>query len=118
MSSLWQTSSPSSLLLLHDANNYEHFLLSPPSLPPPSVQDGPLHADIGPLNIRIMVGDGNERCWPSDYHVVDIAGCLCECSGQTALKENWPHTQEAVFEEFFPMAHFVPVTFTNQKKLW
>ena len=65
-----------------------------------------------------MVGDGNERHWPSDYHVVDIAGCLCECSAQTTLKKNWSHTQKTVFKEIFPVARFVPATFTDQKNLW
>ena len=32
-------------------------------------------------------------------------------------KKNQPCTQKTVFEEFFPVAHFVPATFTDQKKL-
>ena len=73
---------------------------------------------MGSLNNPIIVGDGNERHWPSDYYVIDIAGCLHECSGQSALKRNQPHTQKAVFEEFFPKAHFVSAMFTDQKQLW
>ena len=92
--------------------------LSPSSSPPPSAQAGPSHANMGSVNNPIIVGDGDERRWPSDYYVVDIAGCLCECSARTSLRKNLPRTQKAVFEEFFPMVRFVPATFTDQKKLW
>ena len=63
-------------------------------------------------------GDDEERRWPADYHVVDIAGCLRAYSGRTSLKRNRDRTQKVVFEEFFPRARFVPATFTDQKKLW
>lgn len=118
MSSLRQTPSPSPLLLLHKTTNHEHLSLSPSSSPPPSAQAGPSHANMGSVNNPIIVGDGDERRWPSDYYVVDIAGCLCECSARTSLRKNLPRTQKAVFEEFFPMVRFVPATFTDQKKLW
>ncbi|EDR05526.1 uncharacterized protein LACBIDRAFT_329487 [Laccaria bicolor S238N-H82] len=82
-----QTSSPSSPLLLHETTHDEHSPLSPSSSPPPSAEEVS-RADTGSLNNPIIVGDGNERRWPSDYHVVDIAGCLRECSGRTSLKKN------------------------------
>ena len=99
-------------------------LLSPPLLPPhtPSLPTpSPLLSTQtagASFNNLVAACDGEERCWPADYHVVDIAGCLHAYSGRTSLKRNWDRMQKAVFEEFFPRAHFVPATFTNQKKLW
>ena len=73
---------------------------------------------MGSINNPITVGDGDERRWPSGYHVIDIARCLHECSARTSLKRNRVCTQKAVFEEFFPNARFIPTMFTDQKKLW
>ena len=98
------------------------------SLPMPSL---PMQATSPPLSFQktgdgagsvldnpLAEGDGEERCWPADYHVVDIAACFRAYSGRTSLKRNRDCTQKAVFEEFFPRARFVPATFTDQKKLW
>ena len=115
MPSPQQTPSPSSL---RQPANHEPALFTRTPSPPPSTLAGPSHADMGSVNNPITVGDGDERRWPSGYHVVDIARCLHECSAQTSLKRNRAHTQKAVFEEFFPNAHFIPTTFTDQKKLW
>lgn len=94
--------------------------MSLPTLPLP-VPSPPLltqPAGAGSAINLLAAGDGEERRWPADYHVVDIAGCLRAYSGRTSLRKNRDHTQKAVFEEFFPMARFVPATFTDQKKLW
>ena len=110
-----QTPSPSSL---RQPANHEPALFTRTPSPPPSTLAGPSHADMGSVNNPITVGDGDERRWPSGYHVVDIARCLRECSARTSLKRNRARTQKAVFEEFFPNARFIPATFTDQKKLW
>ena len=115
MPSPQQTPSPSSL---QQPANHEPALFTHTPSPPPSRLAGPSLADMGSVNNPITVGDGDERYWPSGYHVVDIARCLCECSVWTSLKRNQVHTQKAVFEEFFPHARFIPATFTDQKKLW
>jgi hypothetical protein len=133
ISSRQQTPSPLSPLLLPPMRSSQ---MSPTDMPPtlplptpslptmsvptPSLPLSTQPVGAGPVNNPqpLSTSDDEERRWPADYHVVDIARCLRAYSGRTSLKRNRDRTQKAVFEEFFPRARFVPATFTDQKKLW
>ncbi|KAF8894186.1 hypothetical protein CPB84DRAFT_1837276 [Gymnopilus junonius] len=64
-----------------------------PSPSPSQIQPGASHAGAGSVDYPIEIGDGEAKRWPADYHVVDIARCLRECSGRTTLRRNRAHTQ-------------------------
>ncbi|KAF8952645.1 hypothetical protein BDZ97DRAFT_1681014 [Flammula alnicola] len=99
---------------------HEHAAMSfvdPTPSPTPS-QGEPSYAGAGVLNDPIELSDDEEKRWPGDYHVVDIARCFRECSARTTRRQHRARSQQAIFAQHFPKIRYVASTFSDQKSLW
>ncbi|KAF8802795.1 hypothetical protein BYT27DRAFT_7215152 [Phlegmacium glaucopus] len=70
----------------------------------------------GSVDDPIELSDGDEKKWPRDYFVCDVAPCFRDA--RTYVRGRHPCTAAVIFHEHFPSLDFHSSTFSDNKAIW
>ena len=84
-------------------------VITPPALPTPD-------PSATPAEEPVELGDGEEKRWPKDYPVCDVAPCFRDA--KTSIHGPCARTAASIFCEHFPHLPFHSSTFSNNKAIW
>ena len=88
-------------------------VITPPVLPTPDPCTDP---SATPAEEPVELGDGEEKRWPKDYHVCDVAPCFRDA--KTSIHGPRTRTAATIFCEHFPHLPFHSSTFSDNKAIW